>query len=144
MLTQREVELVQGDWEKVVPIAETAATLFYDKLFALDPSVKPMFPADLSEQKKKLMQTIGVAVKGLGDLGALVPAVQALGRRHAGYGVKAQHYDTVGAALLWTLKTGLGDGFDSEHEGAWGKVYGVLAQTMIAASSAPPEVSAAT
>jgi hemoglobin-like flavoprotein len=127
--------LVQGDWEKVVPIAETAATLFYDRLFSLDPSVKGMFPTDLSEQKKKLMQTIGVAVKGLSDLGALVPAVQALGKRHAGYGVKPQHYDTVGAALLWTLKAGLGDGFDGEHESAWGKVYGVLAQTMIAASS---------
>ena len=135
MLAKAEIELVQGDWVQVATIADTAATLFYDRLFSLDPTVKPMFPADLSEQKKKLMHTIGIAVKGLGDLGALVPVVQALGRRHAGYGVKPQHYDTVGSALLWTLKTGLGDGFDAAHESAWTKVYGVLAQTMIAASS---------
>jgi hemoglobin-like flavoprotein len=134
MLTTREIELVQGDWEKVATIEDAAATLFYERLFALDAQLQPMFPADLGVQKKKLMQTIGVAVMGLGDVQALIPAVQALGRRHAGYGVQPQHYDTVGAALLWTLKAGLGDSFDSEHESAWTKVYGVLAQTMITAS----------
>jgi hemoglobin-like flavoprotein len=135
MLTKEEMDLVQGDWAKVVPIAETAATLFYDRLFSLDPSVKAMFPSDLTDQKKKLMQTIGVAVNSLGNLPELVPVVQALGKRHVGYGVKAQHYETVGSALLWTLKAGLGDGFTIEHEAAWGKVYGVLSKTMIEASA---------
>lgn len=143
MLSKEEIELVQGDWSKVEPIAEQAATLFYDRLFSIDPELKPLFKSDFAEQKKKLMQTIGVAVKGLNNLGTLVPAVQALGRRHTGYGVKPKDYDTVGAALLWTLRQGLGTGFGPENEAAWGKVYGVLSKTMIDASNSSSATAAA-
>ncbi|HEY6556104.1 MAG TPA: globin family protein [Polyangiaceae bacterium] len=134
MLNEYEVQMVQDDWAKVLPIAETAATLFYDQLFTLDPKLRPLFKPDLAEQKLKLMKTIGFAVNGLTNLAEIVPSVQALGRRHVAYGVKPEHYQTVGAALLWTLKQGLGPSFDSNHEAAWGKVYGVLSQTMIKAA----------
>ena len=134
MLTQQEVSLVQADWDKVLPIVDTAATIFYDRLFEIDPKLKALFKSDLGEQKRKLMQVIGVAVNGLGDLPALVPTVQGLGKRHTGYGVKPADYQTVGSALLFTLKKGLGDGFDGAHEAAWTKVYGLLSRTMIEAS----------
>jgi hemoglobin-like flavoprotein len=137
MLSKAEIEMVQSDWMKVLPIADTAATLFYDKLFSLDPTLRSLFKPDLTEQKVKLMKMIGAAVNGLNDLGSLVPVVQALGRRHVGYNVKPQHYSTVGAALLWTLKQGLGAGFDGEHESSWANVYGVLSKTMIAAAEEP-------
>jgi hemoglobin-like flavoprotein len=135
MLTQEEIRLVQADWKLVVSNGLTAANLFYERLFDLAPKLRGVFPADLAEQKGKLIRMIGVAVNGLDDLGAIVPAVQDLGRRHVGYGVKPEHYATVGAALLWTLKGGLGESFDSAHEEAWGKVYQVLANTMQTAPS---------
>jgi len=130
MITPRQVELVQTTWEQVVPIADTAAGLFYGRLFEMDPALKPLFTSDIKEQGRKLMQMITVAVRGLGDLGALVPAVEALGARHTGYGVKPEHYETVGAALLWTLEKGLGAAFTTEVKEAWATVYGVLAATM--------------
>jgi hemoglobin-like flavoprotein len=130
MLTPRQVELVQTTWEKCVPIADQAAALFYGKLFELDPNLKPMFKSDIKEQGKKLMQMITAAVRGLNDLNRLVPVVQDLGRRHVGYGVKDQHYDTVGTALLWTLEKGLGDAFTPEVKEAWAAVYDLLATTM--------------
>jgi len=129
-MTPRQVELVQTTWEKCVPIADQAAALFYGKLFELDPSLKPMFKSDIKEQGKKLMQMITAAVRGLNDLGRLVPVVQDLGRRHVGYGVQDQHYDTVGTALLWTLEKGLGEAFTAEVKEAWTTVYTVLATTM--------------
>ncbi len=135
MLDAKTIAIVQADWAKVLPIADTAATIFYDKLFVLDPAVKPMFKSDLTEQKKKLLMMLGAAVKGLNDLGALVPTVQALGKRHVGYGVKPEHYATVGAALLGTLEAGLGAGFTAENRAAWTAVYGVLAETMQAAAA---------
>ena len=131
MLTQLEIETVQGDWRKVVPIAATAATLFYDRLFELDPSLRSLFSSDLGEQKKKLLQTLGVAVTGLTDLTSLEPILRALGKRHLGYGVKPEHYGTVGTALLWTLRKGLGEAFDAQHEAAWTKVYEILSKTML-------------
>lgn len=134
MLNEYEIEMVQQDWAKVLPIAETAATIFYDRLFALDPKLRALFKSDLTEQKLKLMKTIGYAVNSLTNVAEIVPTVQALGRRHVAYGVKPEHYQTVGAALLWTLKQGLGESFDSNHEAAWGKVYGVLSQAMIKAA----------
>lgn len=133
-LTPQEVELVETSWAKVTPIADTATTRFYDRLFELDGSLRSLFPEDLAEQKKKLAATLGFAVASLRRPDELVPAVQALGKRHKGYDVKPEHYETVGAALLWTLRQGLGDGFTSEVEQAWAKTYGVLSQTMIQAA----------
>ncbi|MEM7144429.1 MAG: globin family protein [Verrucomicrobiota bacterium] len=130
-MTEEQKALVQGTWEQVVPIADTAAELFYGKLFELDPNLKPLFAnSDMKEQGKKLMQMIGMAVAGLDKLDELVPAVQALGRRHVGYGVEASHYDTVGAALLDTLDKGLGDGFTEEVKDAWTETYVTLATVM--------------
>src|SRR6185436_4606236 len=108
-MTPEQVALVQGTWKKVLPISDTAAELFYGRLFSLDPSLKPLFKGDMKKQGRLLMTMLGTAVNGLGRLDAIVPAVQDLGRRHVKYGVKDQHYDTVGTALIWTLEQGLGD-----------------------------------
>jgi hemoglobin-like flavoprotein len=129
-MTEEQKALVQSTWEKVVPIADTAAKLFYEKLFELDPNLRPLFKPDMTEQRKVLMNTITFAVRGLDKLDEVVPAVQALGRRHVDYGVKDRDYDTVGAALLWTLGQGLGDAFTPEVKEAWTTVYGLLATTM--------------
>jgi hemoglobin-like flavoprotein len=131
MLTQPEIDTVQSDWRKVLPIAATAATLFYDRLFELDPSLRSLFASDLGEQKRKLLQMLSAAVTGLSDLPGLVPIVRALGKRHVGYGVKPEHYGTVGTALLWTLQKGIGAEFDAAHEAAWTKVYEILSKTML-------------
>lgn len=131
MLTPQQKTLVQDSWAKVVPISDTAAELFYGRLFEIDPALKPLFAgASMKEQGKKLMQMITVAVKGLDNLGELVPAAQALGKRHNGYGVKDAHYDTVGTALLWTLEKGLGEHFTPETRTAWTITYTVLSTTM--------------
>lgn len=122
--------LVQKTFEMVAPIAEVAAGLFYGRLFEVDPSLKPLFRGDIKDQGKKLMATIKIAVQSLDRLEALVPVVQALGRRHLAYGVRDEHYDTVGGALLWTLEKGLGEAFTPEVKEAWTIVYGILAKVM--------------
>lgn len=129
-MTEEQIKLVQDSWAKVVPISETAAELFYGRLFELDPSLRPMFKSSIKEQGKKLMTMISVAVKGLSNLESIVGAVQDMGKRHAGYGVKDEHYDTVAAALLWTLEKGLEDAFTEEVKAAWVETYTLLATTM--------------
>jgi len=109
--------------------------LYYGKLFELDPDIKPLFKGDMEEQGKKLMKMINTAVNGLDRLDEIVPAVQQLGARHIAYGVKDEHYDTVGSALLWTLGAGLGDAFTEDTKEAWAAVYAVLADTMKAAAA---------
>ena len=134
-MTPRQVETIRASWTQVEPIQDVAATLFYDRLFELDPTLRRLFRrTDMAAQKKVLMQTLTVVVRSVDRLETLVPAVQALGRRHAGYGVRASHYDTVGAALLWTLGQGLGAAFTVEVRDAWAEAYGVLATVMIEAS----------
>jgi hemoglobin-like flavoprotein len=129
-MTPESKKLVQESWTLVEPIADTAAALFYGRLFELDPSLRPMFRGDLKEQGKKLMQMITVVVRGLDRLDQLVPAVEALGRRHAGYGVRDEHYGTVAAALLWTLGQGLGVAFTAPVKAAWTEAYTLLATVM--------------
>jgi len=137
-MTPEQVFLVQKSWRQVLPIADTAAELFYTRLFTLDPSVKPLFKGDMKAQGKKLMAMIGTAVGGLSKLDSIVPTVQDLGRRHVKYGVNDQHYDTVGAALLWTLEQGLGEAFTPDVRNAWTTVYGVLSTTMKDAAAKVP------
>lgn len=133
-MEQRKIELVQNSFAKVEPIADTAAEIFYARLFELDPSLKPMFKGDMKEQGRKLITMISTAVNGLNNLEAIVGAVQDLGKRHIDYGVKKEHYATVGQALLDTLEKGLGDDFTPEVKDAWAETYGILSQTMIEAS----------
>lgn len=129
-MTPEQATLVKTSWEKVLPIKETAADLFYGKLFELDPGLKPLFKGDIKEQGSKLMSMINTAVRGLDNLPSIVDAVKALGKRHVGYGVKTEHYATVAVALLWTLEQGLGADFTAEVRDAWTEVYMVLATTM--------------
>jgi nitric oxide dioxygenase len=133
-MTPQQVELVKSSWIQVIPFADTAADLFYAKLFELDDSLRGLFPTDLSEQKKKLMATLGRVVASLDNLPAVLPAVQALGEKHVGYGVKPEHYATVGSALLATLAAGLGPAFTPEVQDAWIVAYGTLSGVMIEAS----------
>ena len=133
-MTSTEISLVQESFQKVVPIADKAAEIFYAKLFELDPSLKPLFKGNMSDQGKKLMSMIATAVNGLTNLEAIVPAVQDLGKRHKGYAVPKESYATVGTALLDTLSVGLGEAFTPEVKDAWIKVYTLLSNTMIEAA----------
>lgn len=129
-MTPQQIDLVQASWKQVLPVAETAAQMFYGRLFFLDPSLRALFRGDMREQGQKVMAMLSYTVNGLTRLDALLPAVRALGRRHAVYGVRAEHYYTVGAALLWTLEQGLGAAFTPALREAWVAAYGVLASTM--------------
>jgi hemoglobin-like flavoprotein len=130
-MTPVQKRLVQATWQQVVPIADQAAKMFYDRLFEVDPSTRAMFGStDLEQQRKKLVQVLSVAVAGLDRLGALSATVEDLGRRHAGYGVRDSHYESVGAALLWTLERGLGSAWNAEVAAAWAEVYGLLSSIM--------------
>ena len=135
-MTPENQALVRDSFAKVVPIAPQAAALFYDRLFELDPSLKPLFKGDMAEQGRKLMAMIGIAVANLDKLETIVPAVQDLGRRHASYAVQPAHYDTVASALLWTLGQGLGSDFTPPVEAAWTEAYTILATVMKDAAAA--------
>lgn len=140
-MTPTQIDLVQASFAKVAPIADTAAGLFYGRLFEIAPEVKPLFKGDMTTQGQKLMATLGVVVAGLKDLPRIVPAAQNLARKHVGYGVKPEHYAPVGAALLWTLEQGLGADFTPEVKTAWTDAYGLLSSVMIAAAEAPEPVA---
>jgi hemoglobin-like flavoprotein len=122
--------LVQTSFAQVRPIADAAAALFYRRLFELDPELRPLFKGDMEEQGRKLMEMIGLAVKGLERPETLLPALAALGRRHAAYGVNERDYETVGAALIWTLEQGLGPSFTPDIREAWSALYRFVADTM--------------
>jgi hemoglobin-like flavoprotein len=143
MLTANDIALVRASFAQIVPIQDTAADLFYDRLFAIAPQLRKLFPADLREQKRKLMQMIAAAIGGLSQLDKLVPTVKALGARHSGYGATVAHYAIVGEALIWTLERGLGEAFTPEVRSAWAKVYDVLAATMQAGAAEVANLTAA-
>ena len=130
-MNTREIELVQESFAKVQPIAVGAARLFYQRLFEIDPSLRPMFRGDLEQQGRKLMQIIGVAVGSLRQWDKIRPAVEEMGQRHAHYGVRDEHYATVAAALLWTLEQGLGkENFTDEVRDAWVAMYVRVSEAM--------------
>jgi len=129
-MTPRQIELVQNSFNMVAPTLESAAMTFYDRLFQLDPSLRRIFHGPQQEQARKLGHVLTVVVNGLSRPQQILGAVEELGHRHLSYGVRPEHYATVGAALLWTLQTGLGDAFSSEVREAWTCAYLFLSSTM--------------
>ncbi len=136
-MTPQQIALVRESFAKVVPIREQAATLFYERLFAIDPGTRPLFRGDMKSQGAKLMAAIGAVVKSLDRIETMLDDLRALARRHDRYGVREAHYASVGAALLWTLEQGLGFDFTPEVRDAWATAYGLLSSAMIEATSAP-------
>ena len=135
-MTPEQASLVQDSFRLVVPIKDQAAGLFYGRLFEIDPGTRPLFAGtDLAEQGAKLMATLGFVVGGLKRPEQVVPAAQALARRHLGYGVVAAQYASVGEALLWTLRRGLGGAFTPEVEAAWAAAYALLSGVMLEAAA---------
>lgn len=133
-MTPQQIQLVRDSFAQVAPIAAEAATMFYNNLFAADPSLRALFRGDMTTQGERLMSMIGSAVGLLERPQALLPVLRNLGARHAGYGVQPSHYDTVGGALLLTLEQGLGAAFTPEVRDAWATMYGLVARTMIEAA----------
>jgi hemoglobin-like flavoprotein len=130
-MTPAQQKLVQTSFAKVTPIADMAATLFYEELFRRDPSLRALFKQDMAEQRRKLMAMLATAVAHIGDWNTISAAVQAVGRRHVGYGVKPADYETVGAALIATLEKGLGPDFTPEVHGAWTACIAMVAADML-------------
>lgn len=137
-LSQAQRDVIERNFLKVAAIQDQAAALFYARLFELNPSLERLFPADLSEQGTKLMRAIGLLVNSLDRLDTVKPALGALGQRHVGYGVRDEHYEVVGQALLWTLGQGLGDDFDDEAAEAWTRLYVWASEVMRTAASESP------
>jgi hemoglobin-like flavoprotein len=129
-MTPDQKILVQDSFKTVLTIKDQAAALFYERLFTMDPSLRALFKGDMARQGQLLMTMIATAVDHLDHLDQIVPAVKDLGRRHVGYGVREEHYGTVGAALIWTLGQGLGPAFTDEVKAAWIACYGILAGVM--------------
>ena len=133
-ITPRQVALVRESFAKIVPIRDQAAALFYNRLFAIDPSTRPLFRGDMKSQGAKLMAAIGAVVESL-DRITIPDDLRTLARRHHRYGVREEHYASVGAALLWTLEQGLGFDFTPDVRQAWATAYDLLSGAMIAVSS---------
>ncbi len=145
-MTPDQKIIVQETWQQLVPVADIAARLFYERLFEIDPATSTLFrKVDLKQQRASLVNALTHVVHALNDLERLVPQIEALGRRHADYGVTDAHYESVGAALLWTLQQGLNTAWTPEVRAAWAAAYALLSGVMRqAAAEAPvPEQAAA-
>ena len=129
-MTPNQVDLVQRSWNQVAPMGEAAILMFYERLFFVDPSLRMLFRHNMKDQSRKVLAMLSFTVAGLSRPHEILPLVQSMGRRHAAYGVRDEHYDTVGSALLWTLQQGLGCSFTPAVREAWSAAFGVLASTM--------------
>jgi hemoglobin-like flavoprotein len=133
-MTPDQITLIQDSFKKVAPISDAAAEIFYARLFEIAPAVKPYFKNDMKEQGAKLMATLGVVVNGLHDLDKILPTAQQLAIKHVGYGVKAEDYDHVGEALIYTLEQGLGEDFKPDLKDSWVAAYSTLSSVMVQAA----------
>jgi len=133
-MTDEQKGLVRSSWTRIAPIADGTGHRFYAHLFAANPKLRDLFPTNVADQRKKLMQTLGVIVSYLDRFDNLVPILQLLGRNHAGYGVTAEDYEAFGAALLLTWEQELGDIFTPNVRAAWAAMYREIAVAMITAA----------
>ena len=129
-MTPEQIRRVQENFEQIAPLAGNLATAFYQRLFQLDATLRPLFNEDLSEQKTKLMMMLKFAVGTLDRMNVFEPSLEELGRKHVAYGVRDAHYDMVGTALVLTLRDMLGAALTEKLEAAWIAAYTLIAGTM--------------
>jgi nitric oxide dioxygenase len=137
-LSDADIDVLRDTFRRLAAEPELTGMMFYDRLFAMAPELRSMFPADLEQQAVKLMSMLGAVVARIHDHGALTPLVSDLGRRHAGYGVQPAHYELVGEALLWALGQRIGPDFQRDAYETWRRTYVALAEVMLDAAAAPP------
>lgn len=137
-LTSQQIALVQSTFRTIEPMGETAAEIFYKRLFEIEPATAALFKGDMKQQGRKFMQVLAVAVGGLSNMPTLMPMVQQLGLRHAGYGVRPEHFESVRKALLWTLALVLQDAYSDDVRAAWATAYAMLAGVMKEAAWGAP------
>jgi hemoglobin-like flavoprotein len=125
-----QIELVKTTYAQVEPMAATAAAIFYGRLFELDPSLRRFFKGSMGDQSIKLMATLSTVIANLDRQANIVGIVRYLGSRHVSYGVQAEHYNTMGLALFWTLRQCLGEAYTANVEEAWKETYYMLAGLM--------------
>ena len=141
-MTNDQIRLVKESFERIEPLSEEVAVLFYARLFKLDPTLRPLFKTDIREQGFKLMQMLRMVVESLENIEKLVPELRSLGTRHVGYGVEDHHYETVGTALLWTFEKAMRPDYSAATEEAWNAAYSLLAEIMKKGSQAPEKAAA--
>lgn len=134
-MTPDQIALVRQSFDMIRPMAGQAAGIFYARLFEIAPETRAMFDGtDMKRQGHKLMGTLNLISHSMDAPGIFASIADELGARHAGYGVRPEHYAPVGAALIFTFRQALSDWFDLETEAAWAAAYDALAARMIAAS----------
>jgi nitric oxide dioxygenase len=131
MITDTQITLVQSSFQRVLPIVDTAGLLFYERIFSLAPGTRSLFDDDITPQAKRTMAAVKTAVDGLDRLDEVAPFLVRLGARHVRYGVRPEHFDVVGAALMWTLEQGLGDEFTGPVRDAWAAAWAVIRDAML-------------
>jgi hemoglobin-like flavoprotein len=130
-MTPEQITLVQSSFERLGPQLPGMAARFYQELFSRDPAVRPLFTTPLAQQEVKFADKLTEIVRAMPRLAELLTHTRALGARHAGYGVQAAHYQTLGDALLAALAAALGDDFDAPTREAWALAYNLVAETML-------------
>ena len=123
-------KLVQTTFAKLAVMPEVAGALFYERLFAINPSFRPLFKNDMRVQVGRLMTMLSMVVYNLHQPGQILPAMRDLAVRHVGYGVKLADYDALRDALLCTLEQALGEDLTPAVREAWTVCYDELAGEM--------------
>ena len=123
--------LLRESWSVVAPTADELAVRFYAHLFEIDDSAARLFAGvDMNAQRTKLLHALKLVVVSADDMERLLPALAALGKRHADYGIEDRHFDSVGEALIWALSDVLGDAFSAAVRDAWSQAYSLIASVM--------------
>lgn len=126
------VELLEESFDLVAPHGDELMDRFYERVFTRAPEAQALFAsADMPTQKRALLSTLIVLRNSLRKLDTVVPTLEALGARHAGYGVRPEHYPIVGEALLSTMAEVGGAQWRPEYTSAWAGAYGVVQETML-------------
>lgn len=136
-MTPEQIKIIKLTFAQVAQNKDAAGKMFYDRLFEVAPETRPMFKGDMAAQATKLMDTLALAIGLLRDMPTLTDTLEALAERHVAYGVRDEHYDTVGKVLIWTLEQGLGRAFTPEAREAWTQLYGAVATIMRNAARGP-------
>lgn len=127
-----DISALETSFDHIAPRGDQLVDLFYSRLFAVAPDVKPLFAdTDLKRQKAMLLAALILLRKSLRDLDSVTPALRSLGARHVRYGAQPQHYPVVGEVLIVSMAQVAGEAWTPEYQLAWTEAFAVVAGVML-------------
>ena len=141
-IDESTIQRLESSFNLLAPRGEELVDRFYANLFSKHPAVRPLFPANMAQQKSKLLASLVLVMKNLRDPNKLAGPLAEMGQRHEEYEAKTEHYPAVRDTLVAVMADMAGDAWNDQLTSDWNGAIDFVSSALLAGYSTPQTAGA--